>query len=88
MIGRVLDSLGMSFFLLFVAWATIYLPVTLAVAYRMGVSLWRGAALALIPVPFAAWLALLWRGGHFDSFAWPSISDKIRNLTDRDDDQF
>lgn len=62
----VLDALSLSIVLLAIPWITIQIGVGAALAWRQGMEPWIGAALGLIPIPFAGWIviAVMASGGY------------------------
>lgn len=55
----VFDALSLSVFLTLVSWVVIQIGVGVALAWRKGLQPWMGAALALIPIPFVGWIAVV-----------------------------
>ena len=51
----ILDALSMSVVLTVVPWILIQIGVGAALAWRLGLEPWVGAALGLIPIPCAGW---------------------------------
>lgn len=54
--SAVFDALGTAVALSLMSWLVIMLPVSAALAHRLGWSPAYGALLALIPIPFLSWI--------------------------------